>query len=24
VSLQRLNGWIDWHIENWGVPFLEG
>jgi hypothetical protein len=23
VSLQRLNGWIDWHIENWGVPFLE-
>jgi hypothetical protein len=24
VSLQRLNGWIDWHIENWGVPSLEG
>ncbi|GAB3030724.1 hypothetical protein GCM10027052_03780 [Parafrigoribacterium mesophilum] len=23
VSLQRLNGWIDWHIENWGVPFLD-
>ena len=24
VSLQRLNGWIDWHIENWAFPFLEG
>lgn len=24
VSLQRLNGWIDWRIEDWGVPFLEG
>jgi hypothetical protein len=19
VSLQRLNGWIDWHVDDWGV-----
>ena len=22
VSLQRLNGWIDWRVDDWGMPAL--